>query len=131
MKDVPTVILLSLAALSCYVEPKVHVEGCNPPQFTFSSNTVTTTLFVSRIPPESRNGMIPIEFFSKDNPNTYWMIDGKHDQVNPIAYRKVPEGMREVIAAKPLVEGENYFVFVASLVGRSFVIEGGCAKEDR
>lgn len=130
MKKLANLILLSLAALSCHIDPSVRVEGCNPPRFILSNNTVTTTLFVSRIPPEHRD-RLPLEFFSKDNPNTYWMIEGKHDQRNSITYGQVPLGMSEVVAAKPLVEGENYYVLLASLAGRSFVIEDGCVKEVR
>ena len=63
-----------------------------------------------------------------DKENTSWMIEGEHDNQTPITYGIVPMGMKATVEVKPLIEGEQYMVFVASLVGTNFLWRNGRAE---
>jgi hypothetical protein len=84
---------------------------------------------VYHIPPDQIDKGIYFDQLSENSPNTMWLIQGTHDPKEPITYGTIPANMREAVQAKPLVEGEYYFVYVASLVGRRFVVRNGKAEE--
>jgi hypothetical protein len=130
-------LLVSLLIISnCTPENpvEVHIEEGFPPRFLLSDSRLVRSLFVYHIPAELANKSIPVEQMKKDDPNIMWMIEGHPYQNVPINYGVVPDGMIEVIKAKPLSEGEHYLVFGTAnahggMVGARFVIHNGRAYE--
>lgn len=121
-----------IALQSCEVSPKVRVEPTGPPTFTFSSGTSVEMLLVYHLNAQQRDrGGLLLESLLADKANINWMIEGENQQQLPITYGTVPVGMKETIEAKPLLEGEYYFVFVGSLVGARFFIKDGIAQPIR
>jgi len=119
-----------LAFQGCEVPPQVRVEPTNPPTFTFSSGTAADMLLVYHLKGDlAQKPGIFLENLLADKENTSWMIEGEHDNKIPITYGVVPTGMKETVQAKPLIEGEYYFVIVASLVTTRFVVRNGVAEK--
>ena len=122
--------LMILAFQGCEVPPKVSVEPTTPPTFTFSRGTAADMLLVYHLKgDQAHKGGIFLDMLLADKENTNWMIEGEHDNQIPITYGVVPPGMKETVQAKPLIEGEYYFVYVASLVGARFVVRNGRAEK--
>jgi hypothetical protein len=122
-------LAMILAFQSCEVPPQVRVEPTNPPRFTFSRGTVVDGLLVYHLKGDQRKNGVFLDTLMADKENTCWMIGGEHDNQSPITYGAVPVGMEATIQAKPLIEGEYYMVYVTSLVGATFVIKDGMAKD--
>jgi hypothetical protein len=61
--------------------------------------------------------------------NLTWKLEGTHNQELPITYGLVPSGMKDTVQVRPLMEGEYYLVFVASLVSAKFVVRNGSAEQ--
>src|ERR1700694_2294294 len=120
--------LLLLAFQSCHVQPEVRVETTTPPMFTFSRGTAVDMLLVTTLRATKRIQGVFLDTLLADKENTSWMIEGEHDNQIPIAYGVVPIGMKATVEAKPLIEGEYYMVFVASLVGTRFLVRNGHAE---
>ena len=121
--------VIMLGFQSCEVPPEVRVQPSNPPTFAFSRGTLVSMLLVYHLRPEQVGEGIFLDELLKDKPNLTWMLEGTHDQQVPITYGIVPSGMNETLEARPLVDGEYYLVFVASLVGARFVIRNGIAEQ--
>ena len=134
-----TILLLVLltACSSCRSHSigRVNIDGDNGPRFTFTGVTVTYVL-VYRVPPEYLSKGIPLDVLTKDNPDTQWLLEGSHEARDAIAYGFAPQGMKEVLPAKPLAEGPIYFVSTyistedtGAFVGQYFRIQNGHAIE--
>lgn len=104
----PRTTASDLAPLSPLPGVGVAGEGGNLPYFIFSGGSVSM-LLVSR-KRKRRNNASPTELNPKDSLDTQWLIEGRHDASAPITYGVVPSGMSGVVSAKPLVEGEFYFI---------------------
>jgi hypothetical protein len=138
MKLSITILLLSfLVVLSdCHLHVgSINVEGENQPRFTFIGKHVIS-LVVYRIPRKYLNKRIPLDEVTKNNPNIQWRIEGEHDATVPVNYGNVPEGMKEIVPAKPLAENTIYFASTyvgteetAAFVGQYFVIRNGRTLE--
>jgi hypothetical protein len=138
-KNILLVLLLILSGCASEIG-SFNVEGESQPRFTFDTNQVSL-LLVYRTLRKYLNGGIPLAEFSqnnsderlgmKNNPNMQWAIEGKHDARIPITYGNVPEGMKEIVPAKPLAENTAYFVCTHigrsaySFAGRAFIIRDG------
>src|ERR1043165_2290448 len=143
IKNLSLILLLILSGCASEVG-SFDVEGESQPRFVFDTKQVSL-LIVYRTPRKYLNGGIPLgEFFQnnpderlglKNNPNVQWAIEGKHDASKPITYGSLPEGMKEIVAAKPLSENTAYFVCSHigrsgySFAGRAFVIRDGRTNE--
>jgi hypothetical protein len=115
---------------SCEVPPEVRVEPTDPPTFTFSRGTAADMLLVYHLKgDQARKGGIFLNTLLADKENTSWNIEGEHDNQIPITYGVVPMGMKATVEAKPLIEGEYYFVYVTSLVGARFLVRDGHAEQ--
>ena len=114
---------------ACEIPPEVHVRPTAPPSFTFSRETLVGMLLVYRLDQDQPKKGVFLDVMLRDKPNTFWMIEGKHDPRLPITYGDVPTGMKETVPAKPLVEGEYYLVFVESGVSASFLVRNGRAEK--
>jgi hypothetical protein len=73
-----------------------------------------------------------LDELKKDNPDTHWLLEGMHDANIPINYGIVPEGMKEIVRAKPLAEGEIYLASIyisteetGTFVGQYFRMQSG------
>jgi hypothetical protein len=121
--------LFILALQGCEVPPEVRVEPANPPTFTFSRGTAVDMLLVYHLKGDQAHKGILLDTLLADKENTSWMIQGEHDNQIPISYGVVPMGMKATVQAKPLIEGEYYMVYVASLVGARFLVRNGYAEQ--
>jgi hypothetical protein len=123
-------LCLSILALQgCEIPREVRVESTNPPTFTFSRGTVADGLLVYHLKGDQAHQGILLDTLLADKENTSWKIDGQHDNQIPITYGVVPMGMKATVEAKPLIEGEYYFVYVTSLVGAKFLVRNGRAEQ--
>jgi hypothetical protein len=115
--------------------PQVRVGGGQLPSFIFSGSALSFLLVgVTRRKRRKKRGLT--EEVTKDNADVQWHIEGTHDTTVPISYGTVPGGMKAVISAEPLVEGEIYFVqgqvhtdTASSIVTQFFRIEKGQVVE--
>lgn len=121
-------MLISPAFQSCHVQPEVRVEPAAPPVFSFSKGTAVDGLLVYHLNGNRDHKGILLDTLLADKENTNWMIEGEHDNQEPITYGVVPVGMKATIQPKPLIEGEFYMVYATSLVGAKFVIRDGIAQ---
>jgi len=131
--------LLFLSACATEVG-SVDVEGESQPRFVFDTREVSLVV-VYRVPRKYINDGIPLDAIFKNAPDpreglkkntdVLWAVDGKHDASIPLTYGSLPEGMTELVPAKPLAENTVYFVctFIGrnaySFAGRNFVIRDG------
>ena len=109
-------------SIGCEFNILTKAEGGNPPRFTFGGySTYISELTIYHIPKESVT--VDSETGTKlircpewgdllsDKEKRMWSIDGRCPARGAIEYGVVPDGMMEKISAKPLIEGEYYFVF--------------------
>jgi hypothetical protein len=82
------------------------------------------------------NKNIPLDEITKITPDTQWSVEGNHNVGIPISYGSIPEGMKEVVPAKPLADNTVYFVSTyvnteetGSFAGQYFKIQNGRAIE--
>jgi hypothetical protein len=133
------ILLLALltACLSCRSHSigRVNVDGDGRPRFTFTGLTVSYVV-VYRVPAEYLNKGIPLDALTKDNPDTQWLIEGSSEAQHVIRYGFAPQGMKEILPAKPLAEGPIYFVSTyistedtGAFVGQYFRIQNGHSIE--
>jgi hypothetical protein len=125
-------MLLSVIAFgfqSCEVPPEVRVQPTSPPTFTFSRGTLVSMLLVYHLQADQKDKGVFLDEVLNDKANLTWMLEGTHNQEVPIVYGLVPVGMKETVQAKPLIEGESYLGYVASLVGVRFIIRNGIAEQ--
>ena len=121
-------VLISIVLESCHVQPEVRVEPAASPVFSFSRATAVDGLLVYHLNGDQAHKGILLETLLADKENTNWMIEGEHDNQEPITYGVLPVGMKATIQPKPLTEGESYMVYTTSLVGAKFVIRNGIAQ---
>jgi hypothetical protein len=108
-----------------------NVGGDSRPRFTFSGSSLNH-LLVYRVPRKYIDKQIPLDELKKDNPDTQWLLEGTHDANVHIDYGIVPKGMKEIVRAKPLAEGEIYLASIyisteetGAFVGQYFRMESG------
>lgn len=109
---------------------KIKVEGGDPVRFIFLNGEYLNLLYVYRIPTELLSKGIPGERLRHDDPDMMWWIEGKRRKDEPITYGIVPDDMREITEARPLIEGGHYLVQGFSTgsggtIGTRFIIQNG------
>ena len=137
-------LLISLISLRCDRIIAVNVEGGDPPIFNLhgDENWVRelTIYHITKEDAETKTGQgtkIDKPLLYKDfmdiPEKMMWSISGKCLVRRPFVYGVVPDGMEEKVPAKPLIEGEYYFVYIfrrsGPCPGMLFTIRDGKAVE--
>ncbi len=108
-------IVLVLSS-SCDLSPKIHLDGGNPPRFSFTGREYLEFFVVTEIAPENQN--IPFSHQDTDKNKILWWVfptdtsAGMVQNLSPITYGVVPPKFVQKTPAEgsppALVEGKVY-----------------------